>query len=258
MNAANLIIGNTIIELPKVDSTNRYVKDVMKTGNIFEGMVVWTSCQTNGRGQQGNTWLSNPNENLTFSIVLTPKNLPAQKQFYLSMITSLAVVDFLNTYRIDAQIKWPNDVLINNRKISGILIENSLKGEAINYSIIGIGINIFQTDFSIPTATSLARHICFPTQEKNNPKPVLQTMLEKICSYLEKYYFMLLNGKFDELKQLYYSRLLGFQSPITVSIEGQQIAARVKQVFDSGKIELQLSNKTTRIFGFKEFETVLG
>ncbi len=254
---SNLIIGNTVIELPEVDSTNRYVKNLIKSGKVFEGMVVWTIRQTNGRGQQGNTWLSNPDENLTFSMVLTPKNLPAQKQFYLSIITSLAVVDFLNTYRIDAQIKWPNDVLINNRKIAGVLIENSLKGRRINYSIIGIGINIFQTDFPIPTATSLAQHIRFPAQEKNNPKPVLQTMLEKICSYVEKYYFMLLNGKFDELKQLYYSRLSGFQSPITITANGQQFTTRVKQVFDNGKIELQLNNGTTRIFGFKEFETVL-
>src|SRR5262249_40524297 len=107
-----------------------------------EGTVVITSNQYAGRGQRGNEWNSEPGMNLTFSVLLKPSSLSVKNQFFLTIIASLSVFDFLKEKQVgDLKIKWPNDILVYKKKICGMLIENSILGETINQSIIGVGLN---------------------------------------------------------------------------------------------------------------------
>ncbi len=169
--------------------------------------VVAVRCQTKGRGQRTNTWLSEAGENLTFSIVLKDLNILPVEQIAISQITSLAVVDFLKLHGIDARIKLPNDIYVGNKKICGILIENSICSNNMKWSIIGVGINVNQTTFpsSLPNPTSILL-------EKDCPELDLEVQmcrLHKIfSSYHHDYVARRSIDKLAELDGLFKSNLL--------------------------------------------------
>ena len=162
-----------IMWLDSVDSTNSEAK--RRIPDIDNLSVLSALSQSEGRGQKGNKWSSLPGENLTFSIVLKFEEqtagkaglsvagklqlvVAAREQFVLTEITSLSIVEFLSRHGIKAKIKWPNDIYVGDKKICGVLIENSLRGENLSSSIIGIGLNINQRNFDVnlPNPTSMA------------------------------------------------------------------------------------------------------
>jgi BirA family biotin operon repressor/biotin-[acetyl-CoA-carboxylase] ligase len=154
-----------IIWYDSLDSTNEEAK--RHISDIDNLSVLSALEQTAGRGQRGNTWSSNAGENLLFSIVLkyskdgTEVQLPpldAKRQSSISELTALALIEFLSRHQITAQIKWPNDIYSCDRKICGVLIENSLQGKSLSYSIIGIGLNVNQRNFDVnlPNPGSMA------------------------------------------------------------------------------------------------------
>lgn len=139
----------------EIDSTNSQAHRCRHEASDF---TVWAAeFQTAGRGQRGNTWESAVGENLTFSILLKPTNFLSTRQFELSQVVALGVVDYLATHGIEAKIKWPNDIYVGDRKICGILIENVLSGDTLSVCIAGIGVNLNQTVFrsDAPNPTSL-------------------------------------------------------------------------------------------------------
>lgn len=147
------------IWLDSVDSTNS--EALRRLPDLPGGTVLAAREQTAGRGQRGNTWFSEPGKNLTFSIVLKYgegglEPLPAADAIWLNYLISVAVVDFLQSHAIWCKVKWPNDVYVGKNKICGILIENTLEGDRLAASVIGVGININQHDFpQLANATSL-------------------------------------------------------------------------------------------------------
>ena len=145
-----------IIWLASTDSTNEEAK--RRISDIDNLSVVSALEQTQGRGQRGNTWSSNTGENLTFSLILKSIGIQARNQFILTEFASLSIVEFLVRHGIEAHIKWPNDIYVGSGKICGILIENSIRGDHISESIIGIGLNINQRNFEewIPNPTSMS------------------------------------------------------------------------------------------------------
>ena len=155
-----------IIWLDTIDSTNEEAR--RRISEIDNLSVISANCQTSGKGQRGNTWSSNPSENLTFSIVTkfsTEGEVPsvrAADQFVISEIGALAAIDCLATYNIEAKIKWPNDIYVGNKKICGILIENAVRDGRLATSIIGVGLNVNQLHFdpALPNPTSML--ICEP------------------------------------------------------------------------------------------------
>ena len=193
-----------IIWLGSTDSTNEEAK--RHISDIDNLSVLSAFEQSAGRGQRGNRWLSNPGENLTFSIVLKfsgtasdsvaalPK-LIARDQFVLNEIVSLSVVEFLAAYGIAARIKWPNDIYVDDRKICGILIENSLRGDLISSSIIGIGLNVNQKHFdaTLPNPTSMLlshpHSICHPERSEGSfpLHPILEEFTDIFISYHDRY-----------------------------------------------------------------------
>tara|TARA_A100001011_G_scaffold312637_1_gene330158 strand:+ start:4167 stop:4898 length:732 start_codon:yes stop_codon:yes gene_type:complete len=142
------VIPFKIIKINAIDSSNNEIKRLYHNKSHLNGLVVWVKNQTGGRGQGSKKWVSHPNKNLTFSIFLNGENVSFSSHICLNLITSLSVRKVLMNNGIrDLYIKWPNDILSVNKKISGILIENLYKGKRLMGSIVGIGININQIAF---------------------------------------------------------------------------------------------------------------
>ena len=146
-----------IIKLDAIDSTNSYLKRLLLKESLDDLTVVVSNHQTSGKGRNGNIWKNQASLNLAFSIYKKFNSLHVKNKFMLNVISSLTVFQLLKENNLNKlTIKWPNDIMAGNGKISGILIENSVKGKLINHSIIGIGINVNQKKFNdIPNATSL-------------------------------------------------------------------------------------------------------
>lgn len=135
------------IYLPSIHSTNAWMQEHLQEQTWAEGTLVYTSFQTNGRGQLSNSWESEAGKNILMSLYFAPAWLPIKEQFVLSQAVALGVVDFLSQYASGFQIKWPNDIYWHHQKIAGILIEQNLVGASIASSIVGIGLNINQQQF---------------------------------------------------------------------------------------------------------------
>ncbi|NQU34591.1 MAG: biotin--[acetyl-CoA-carboxylase] ligase [Bacteroidetes bacterium] len=142
-----------IINVSNVGSTNSYAQELNENGTLCEGDVILTHKQEKGRGQGDNFWESEPGANLTFSLILEPEFIAPANQFVLTQALSLAISDLLKSYLMannidqEVKIKWPNDIYIENKKICGILFQNFIKGDKIDFSIVGIGVNINQRIF---------------------------------------------------------------------------------------------------------------
>src|SRR5690606_4854707 len=137
---SGLFVGQNIVSLKRVDSTNDYLKkQVANSKPVPEGTVILAEEQFAGRGQFDNKWLSQPGQNLTFSILLSPSFLPISQQFSLNIAISLAINDVLCSFiGSGCEIKWPNDIIFDDRKLGGVLIENIIRGTNWKYSIVGI------------------------------------------------------------------------------------------------------------------------
>jgi BirA family biotin operon repressor/biotin-[acetyl-CoA-carboxylase] ligase len=192
-----------IIWLERVDSTNDEARrHISEIDNLS---VVSALEQTKGRGQRGNRWSSQPGENLTFSIVVKDFRIKANEQSAISQATALSLVDLLSRHEIKARIKWPNDIYAGDEKICGILIENSLKGSEIDWSIIGIGLNVNQTAFpeDLPNPTSMK--LCTGNSNPYNTREILEEFMGIFTGYYREY--LNGNGALDRLEEQFVSNL---------------------------------------------------
>jgi len=137
--------GNRI-RLSVVASTNLYTTQLLGQCVIDEFTLVSAQFQEQGKGQRGKSWQSNAGENMLSSLVLFPR-IKVKNQFLISAATALSLIELLQDYGLIAQIKWPNDILVKGKKIAGILIENQIKGDMIESSVIGVGLNVNQSSF---------------------------------------------------------------------------------------------------------------
>ncbi|MGV6861659.1 MAG: biotin--[acetyl-CoA-carboxylase] ligase [Putridiphycobacter sp.] len=238
MNLKHLTFNKVFLD--EIDSTNSFLYALSKSSNLAEGTVVVTDKQLGGKGQRGNKWESEPGQNLTFSVLLKPK-LSANKSFYLTIVSALSIQKVLKDLQLDAQIKWPNDILVKQQKICGILVENNIQGQLINQSIVGVGLNVNQIQF---TNNIKATSIWLKGVEVNK-----EDLLKQAIQYFDFYYDHLLNSNFALLLKLYYQHMFWFQK------EGQFFSqdlgnfnAVVVGVDDHGKLKL----KTDR--GIKKFD----
>lgn len=223
-----------IIHLQDVDSTNSYAKKLLKNELfISEGTTIIANHQQRGKGQQGAIWESNPNENLTFSVIISPK-IAIDNQFQISKIVALALVDFLTALEIkNISIKWPNDIYVEKNKIAGVLIENTLRNAKIEFSIIGIGINVNQTLFKNATATSL--------KLIKSSHYELIDLLEFFLNWLEKKYFLLKTNQHKKIDAAYLENLLGFNNEISFFSNNTTFKAIIIGVSNSGKLQLNIN-----------------
>lgn len=242
----NICIGNVFMKLSSCDSTNVFAKNLLSKSEPIEGTVIITDYQTSGKGQIGNTWQSEPCENLTFSIVLKPSFLKIEDQFMLSKIVCLACAEtFEEITNEEFKIKWPNDIYFENKKIGGVLIENIISNNKLSTSIIGLGLNINQESFSnLPRAISL-KNIKF---YEYNLKDVLSILLKK----LDVYYLKLRQGDNRKINEAYTEKMLGLERERVFNEKGNLFNAIVKGVNKNGQLILELENGYQQVFSFKE------
>jgi BirA family biotin operon repressor/biotin-[acetyl-CoA-carboxylase] ligase len=249
---STLFVGQNLIKLSAVDSTNNYLKNlVSKSEPLPEGTVIMAEDQFAGRGQQENTWHAEPGKNLTISVLLKPVFLPINLQFLLNMAISIAINQALSGLIGDqVRIKWPNDIYFGNKKLGGVLIENSIVGSAIKTAVVGIGINVNQQVFNpaiANTATSLNRIL----QRDVN----LELLLNEICSHIEYLYLRLKGGDYTFLRTSYVDKLYLIGTPAYFRKKEELFKGIIKGVSDAGMLLVE-TEEGDQEFNFKEIEFI--
>jgi len=244
-NTYNFIVKNSL------DSTNTYAKELIASKNCEDRTVIVAESQTKGRGQHTNVWESEDGMNLTFSIVYFPEDIAASQQFYLSRAIALGVADYLCKKVDDVSIKWPNDIYVGEKKIAGILIENTVMGPYISSTICGIGININQEVFcsDAPNPISL-KQITARGYDLN-------TELELLVGAIEKRYCFLGKGDLKSL-DMDYNNLLFRKSGYHLYNEGEMLfKAKIVEITAFGQMVLEKEDGSKKTFSFKEVGFVL-
>ncbi|MEO9894375.1 biotin--[acetyl-CoA-carboxylase] ligase [Aurantibacter sp.] len=238
-----------IIKLNATDSTNQYLKNLLLIKPVEDFTIVVAEEQTKARGQMGTSWQSDVGKNLTFSVLKRLGEFPVQNQYYLNITVSLAVYAFLKALQVpNLSIKWPNDILSGSQKICGILIENTLQGQLIKTSIIGIGLNVNQTDFhNLFNATSLKLLL----GEKYNLEDLLYRLLEEL-----DYYFKLLKSNSFKILENAYLDVLFLKGKISKfqEINNETFNATIVGVSYEGRLILQLQDGMLKEYNLKEIK----
>ena len=245
-------IGHTIIKLDTVASTNNYAATLLNETKVVNGTVIMAKNQTQGKGQMGNVWHVEPNTNLTFSIVLSDLKIPVNKQFLLSVWATVSISQFLEMHcNIANSIKWPNDILTTNtKKICGILIENSLRGDKISSAIVGVGLNVNQTVFPEGIA---ATSIASETQHAAN----LDELFALLLSIFNSNYVLLQQLDEKKLYTLFYSKLLGYNTPLNFEDSNGSFVGTIQGVSPSGNLQIKDEQDVLRTYAFKEVKFIL-
>ncbi len=248
MNIKNtLFIGKVFLDFPEIGSTNAFAAQLIAQKKPAEGTVIFTSQQTSGRGQIGSSWESEPHKNIALSVILYPTFLPVREQFVLNLAVSLAVRDFIAKYtEKPVKVKWPNDIYVENRKIVGILIQNTIRQNALQSSIVGIGVNVNQITFSAaPNATSLAL--------ETGKTYDLYQLTERLCLSLEQRYVKLKNSAdYQSIRDAYLDHLYRFDelAPFRRA-DGSTFQGKITGITPDGKLAI-ISDYGQETFAIKE------
>ena len=251
MPVKNIFPNSQIIRVKQTASTNCHLLQLSEKKNLTEGTVVVADNQTQGRGIDGNAWESEPNANICMSVILYPVSVKASEQFILSKAISLAVYDFISEYiqATRVYVKWPNDVYVDEKKITGILIENFISGAYISKTIAGIGVNINQERFfsDAPNPVSLRQL----TGKTYSLEKCLHALHERIAS---RYRMMI-----DDTKSLnsdYLLHLYRLGKLHRYVANGSAFDATITGVNNYGMLEMLAANGEHKTFGFKEVKFI--
>ncbi|MDF0715530.1 biotin--[acetyl-CoA-carboxylase] ligase [Muricauda sp. 334s03] len=236
-----------LLKLDATDSTNSYLKDLLRSENPSDYTVVVAERQLKGRGQMGMVWQSEGGKNLTFSMLRRFDALSVKHQFVLNIAVSIAVCDVLNELLVpDVAVKWPNDIMSGSKKVCGILIENVLKGNRVGQSIIGIGLNVNQTDFAnLDKASSLKRI----TGRNFNLDELLHSLLERMRFHLDGIEVKTVTQLLPSYEKLLFRK----DKPSTFTNDkGGLFMGYIRKVSPSGKLVLELEDRIFKEFDLKE------
>ncbi|NRD21067.1 biotin--[acetyl-CoA-carboxylase] ligase [Winogradskyella eckloniae] len=236
-----------IIKLNAIDSTNSYLKGLVSVAIPKDFTVVVTESQTDGRGQRGAKWHAQSGKNLTASVFKRLSLYPVSDQFYISMVVSLSIYKALSGFNIPKlSIKWPNDILSADTKICGVLIENVIKKNNIQGSIIGFGLNVNQKEFyNLPKASSMS----LITGHVYNKDEILSEVLKQ----LQIYFKLLASKNFAEIKTEYEDLLFRKNKPSTFQTnECTQFSGIIQGVTESGQLCVWTEDDIIKTFDLKE------
>jgi len=237
-----------IIKLSAIDSTNDYLKQLSREKVLDNFTVVVAKEQTKGRGQMGSKWVSEVGKNLTFSVLVKNVMIANEKIFDWNIVVALAVLEVLEMHEIEnVSIKWPNDIMAVSKKVGGILIENVLKsGESFD-SVVGIGLNLNQTNFEhLPKATSL--------KSLTNKDYDIFQIAEEIAKKIEEKFL-----KLDELMPVfwnkYHEKLFKKDKPLAFEdSNSKRFMGIIKGVTHDGKLQVMLEDDSITFFNIKEIQ----
>ncbi|MBQ5843424.1 MAG: biotin--[Alistipes sp.] len=237
-----------IYHLDTVSSTN----DIARGAEYHDGDIIWADFQTAGRGQRGHSWESRKGENLTFSVVLEPHFLPVAEQFMLLEAVALSLSDFFMLQGVKSSIKWTNDLYVGDRKAVGILIEHTYSSSKLSRTIVGVGINVNQREFSkdIPNPISLSL--------LTGQKYKLEALLAEFDKCLKKRYTQLRQGEFELLQTDYNSILYRCdEKHLFATPDGVRFSGTIRGVKPTGDLIVEHEGGECRSYLFKEIEFVI-
>lgn len=235
-----------MIKVEELSSTNDYASELVRREFVADFTVVMTDFQEKGRGQRGNTWVSAAGQNLLFSVVLHPRQMPIKEQFILSQTVSIALSEVVSLYCDSVCIKWPNDIYVGDRKIAGILIENSINKKEIETTIIGIGLNVNQLLFEgAPNPTSLRAEL----GKEQNRDEVLQQFLSR---FRQLYASMLRDP--ETIRRIYKERLYQRGKRSQYKDATGIFSGLIIDVAIDGQLLIADANGDIRRYYFKEVE----
>ncbi|MCT4665021.1 MAG: biotin--[acetyl-CoA-carboxylase] ligase [Flavobacteriales bacterium] len=235
-----------IQELKEVVSTNDYIK-THKT-QFQSGDCVYAIKQTGGKGQRGNTWQSDGGKNITASIYLSWKSQRVKNPFSVSQLVSIALMSACKRFMPQSHltIKWPNDLYVDDKKIGGILIENSNFGEELSDSIIGFGININQTNFEF-----LDREVTSFKLETGKEYTILNVLTECVTNINEAVQMGMVHHH-QNLNNIYHRHLYLKDIPATFEDKRGTFFGKIKGVNSWGQLVIKSKNGLERIYNLKE------
>jgi|WetSurMetagenome_2_1015567.scaffolds.fasta_scaffold137826_1 BirA family transcriptional regulator, biotin operon repressor / biotin---[acetyl-CoA-carboxylase] ligase len=232
------LVGSNIVHLDETGSTNDYAIGLLKSSHPVEGTVITTRNQISGHGLENNSWESEPGKNLTMSLILYPKFLQPEKQSLLLMAISLGVYDLVHA-KINSQpvtIKWPNDIYISERKVCGMLIQNSVTGDSFDYAVAGIGLNVNQDRFigdaPNPVSMKMVAGKEFPPFE----------LMMQLCKWLDSRYVQLRMGDHKGISEEYLSLMYRLNEWHIFEIRGRPTEARITGISRYGQLQLDERN----------------
>lgn len=236
-----------VIKLDAIDSTNDFLKGLAQTQNVENFTAVTANSQTKGKGQMGSKWLAESGKNLITSILIRDTLTSIEGIFTLNMAVALAIIEALKKYDIPHLfVKWPNDIMAENKKIAGILIENSIKENGKIDSIVGIGLNVNQTNFeNLPKASSLKNYTGLDFDIEN----LLESIIYEIRGNVEK----IKKDETDALWKKYTENLFRKEIPTVFEDENAfKFMGLIQGVNPNGKLEILLEDDSIKQFGIKE------
>ncbi len=239
-----------IVKVDAIESTNTFLKEMCQQNDVENYTVVVTDNQTNGRGQMHSIWESEKDKNLTFSILIQFDDLRIDQQFYIIKIISLAIRQVLSNYLpTKITVKWPNDILTDNKKVCGVLIENSVKKSKVYQSVVGIGLNVNQQTFrNLPNATSM--------KLITNKNFDLDEILKALIKAIKKQVTLLNDKNYDEIDANYLKSLYKYKTPSMFRIISGVFMGKIVGVSFDGRLQVELENEKTHEFNLKEIEFV--
>lgn len=234
-----------IITFDTLPNTNDYLSELSKK-DANSWTVIHTFKQTNGRGYAGNQWIEEENKNLTFSLLIK-SDLEYMELIYLNQWIANSIYKSLSQYTKGLEIKWPNDIILNGKKICGVLVENSKSNHVMN-SVIGIGLNLNQTDFNhLPKASSLAK--------ETDKVYDIMTILENMVTIFKNEYHLIENRNFDEISTFYNDNLFRRNIVSTFKENGIEINGIIREATNRGTLIIEINNEN-REFLHKQIELV--
>lgn len=220
-----------LVSLDSVNSTNEFALNLLKTASPLNGTVIFAREQFGGKGQRGSTWESDPGQNLTFSLIVYPDLFP-EDVFTLSAMSALAVYHAIQKSGSECKVKWPNDLLIGQKKCGGILIENGIRQGKVAHSVIGIGLNINQTDFGNHfQATSLKES----TGKAFEVRQILDMILAEFALYWDK----LMLRKYAAIRNEYHEVLFGLDQSLNFSDNEGNFEGIIRGVDEKGYLKIE-------------------
>ncbi|MCY7363165.1 MAG: biotin--[acetyl-CoA-carboxylase] ligase [Ignavibacteria bacterium] len=244
-----LFCGQKRVHYTSIDSTNLEAQRLNKSEKQPEGLLITADEQESGKGYGQNVWKSEPEKNILMTILLNPVFLKARFQFYLNQSICLAIHDTLGNF-LDKdllEIKWPNDIVYNGKKLCGVLIENSLQGNFIHHAYIGIGINVNQKKFSsaLKNATSLSKikNKLFDTEK----------IIMLLCENIEARYLQLKANNIQEIQKDYMQKLFQLEEQCNYKIAGKELKGKITGINPEGKLVIDTADGYM-ICGYKEVE----
>jgi len=238
-----------IIKLNATQSTNDYLRALTLDQNCEDYTIVSTLNQTKGKGQRGSSWSSEPGKNLTFSVFKSQLSLDLEHQFLLNVVSALAIYKALSSFNLkQLHIKWPNDILAEQFKICGVLVETVIKNGKIDSAILGIGLNVNQLNFEGLTKASSLKVLTGVTYN-------LDEVLFAVAESLQSYFKILEKGDVNSLLELYQNVLFRKEKPSTFkTAEGNLCVGIIKGITQKGLLQVLFEDDILKTFNLKEIQ----